>query len=86
MGFITSARKETDLSKKYVQIKDSGEADRIMQKSFYSFIKVYLEGWQDLCCCTSQAVGLLPGYLSIPKGDGRFCISVAAISGKGVRQ
>lgn len=78
MGFITSARKKTDLSKKYVQMKDSGEADRFVQKSFYCFIKTYLEGWQNLCYCASQPVGLLPGYLLIPKGDGSFCISVAS--------
>lgn len=78
MGFITSARKETDLSKKYVQMKDPGEADRLVQKIFYCFIKTYLEGWPNLCCCTSQPVGLLPGYLLILKGDGRFCISVAS--------
>jgi len=74
VGFITSVRQEADLSKKCVQSKDPGEADRLIQKNFYYFIKMCLEGWQDLCCCTSPPVGLLPGYLSIPTVDGRFCI------------
>lgn len=45
-----------------------------------------LEGWQDLCCCTSQPVELLPSYLPSPKGDGRFSISVPAVGPKGVHQ
>lgn len=51
-----------------------------MQENFHSFIKMGLGGWQDLCCSTSQATGLLPGYLSIPKGDGGLCISGVAVS------
>lgn len=68
---------------KYEQITSSGEAERLMQENFYSFIKMCLEGWQYLCCCASQPTGLLPGYLSVPKGDGRLCIPVA-VSQKGV--
>lgn len=84
MGFVTSAREEAYLHVKYEQITSSGEAERLMQENLYSFIKTCLEGWQHLCCSSSQATGLLPGYLSIPKGDGRLCISIVSVIQKGV--
>lgn len=84
MGFITSAGKETDLNVKYGHITSSGEAERLMQENLDSSIKMFMERWQDLCCSTSLATGLLPGYLSIPIADGKLCISVVAGCQKGV--
>lgn len=84
MGFIISAREEADLNVKYEEITSSGEAETHAEENLYSFIKMCLEELQDFSCSSSQATGLLPGYLFIPKGDGRLCISVIAASQKRV--